>query len=369
MLAVMDLRKRASDAFFGRFLYGTSAWTAAAVLVVCLVFIAATISMYVVATAGRPVFVPLTVLSSLIAATLLGALLYYGARQATMMRRVDEETQRADDEKRIAGQLQEAFLQQQLPSLSNVGFSATYLPASTEAKVGGDWYDAFELPDGRIMFSIGDVAGHGVGAAVTMSRARQTILAAALQETNPGAVMARANLSLMLQDTRFATATCGYIDPRSLEVTYATAGHPPGIVVAADGTPRLLEYDGLPLGVAHDARYPSFSFQAEHDALLILYTDGLIEYDRDVIEGERRILEVASDVARRRVDNPAAAIRDAIFEKFEPSDDVAIMTISFADTEAVGGAPDDDAEPRAHRWSVGFRGVRAPFAMYGEPEP
>jgi hypothetical protein len=368
MLALGNLRKRASHAFFGRFLYGTSAWSAAAVLVVSLVFIAATVSMYVVATAGGPVVIPLTVLSALIAATLLGALLYYGARQATMMRRVDDQTQRADDEKRIADQLQEAFLQQQLPSLSNVGFSATYLPASTEAKVGGDWYDAFELPDGRIMFSIGDVAGHGVDAAVTMSRARQAILAAALQESDPGAVMARANLSLMLQDTRFATATCGYIDPRALTITYATAGHPPGIVVSPDGRARLLEYDGLPLGVAHDARYASFSLQAEHEALLILYTDGLLEYDRDIIEGERRILEVAAEVARSGVDNPAAAIRDAIFEQFEPSDDVAIMTISFADAEA-DGEPAHDAGPRAHRWSVGFRGVRAPFAMYGDQAP
>ena len=259
-------------------------------------------------------------------------------------------------EKRVADQLQEAFQQQQLPVLRNLGFSATYIPATTGA-IGGDWYDAFELPDGRIMFSIGDVAGHGVEAAVTMSRARQAILGVALGASDPGEVFARANLAFMLQDTKFATAICGYVDPATLRVTYATAGHPPAILVGLDGVARHLEYDGLPLGVAHDAEYPSFEVQVDHGAILVLYTDGLLEYDRDLLAGERRILEAVSAIALRRIDNPAAAIRDVIFSGYEPTDDVAIMTIAFAQhplADEVGGA-----EPR---WSVGFRGVRAPLA-------
>ncbi|HEY6234932.1 MAG TPA: PP2C family protein-serine/threonine phosphatase [Candidatus Elarobacter sp.] len=284
-------------------------------------------------------------------ATLLASLF------ATMARELDDERIRVEAEKKVTEQLYQAF-QQQLPVLPSLGFSATYVPASTGA-IGGDWYDAFELPDGRILFSIGDVAGHGVEAAVAMGRARQAILAIALGATDPGEVFERANLTMMLQDTHFATAICGYVDPATLRVTYASAGHPPGIIVGVDRIARHLDYGGLPLGVAHDAEYHSFEVQAEHGALLVLYTDGLLEYDRDLLAGERRILEAVSTIASRRIDNPAAAIRDAIFARYEPSDDVAIMTIAFAQH------PSDQTAEGEPLWSVGVRGVRAPLASRG----
>lgn len=174
-------------------------------------------------------------------------------------------------------------------------------------------------------------------------------------QRTPGHVFERANVALMLQDTQFATAICGYVDPATLRVTYATAGHPPGILVGLDVVPQHLRYDGLPLGVAHDAQYRSFEIQAEHGAILVLYTDGLLEYDRDVLAGEQRILEAVSAIALQRVDNPAAAIREAIFTGYEPTDDVAIMTIAFSQhpVHGVDGTP---------QWSVGVRGVRAPLA-------
>jgi serine phosphatase RsbU (regulator of sigma subunit) len=165
----------------------------------------------------------------------------------------------------------------------------------------------------------------------------------------------------MLQDTRFATAIFGYVDPVTLRVTYATAGHPPGILVGLDGIAQHLLYDGLPLGVAHDAEYPTFEIQAEHGAILVLYTDGLIEYDRDVLAGERRILDAVSAIALRRIDNPAAAIRDAIFTGYEPTDDVAIMTIAFSQH------PIDGSDADAPLWSVGVRGVRAPLTSRARP--
>jgi len=273
-----------------------------------------------------------------------------------MSRLLDAETKRAESEKQMAYKLQGAFLQQRLPVASNLGFSATYLPATLGTLVGGDWYDAFELSRGRIMFSIGDVAGHGIEAAVAMSRARQAIIAAALQDIDPGLILARANTALLIQDTKFATAICGYVDTATLEVTYATAGHPPGIMIDKDGSARLLEYEGLPLGVAQDAVYPTFHLDAPLDSLLVLYTDGALEYDRNLLEGERRMLQTASDIAVRRVKNPAGAIQDAIFAEYEPLDDVAILTISFHD-QAQGANERDESE----RWSVGLTGLRAPI--------
>jgi serine phosphatase RsbU (regulator of sigma subunit) len=304
-----------------------------------------------------PVGAAVVVTEAVVAAARDGDATLLAALFAAMARELDDERIRVEVEKRVVEQLYQAF-QQQLPVLPSLGFSATYVPASTGA-IGGDWYDAFELPDGRILFSIGDVAGHGVEAAVAMGRARQAILAIALGATDPGEVFERANLTMMLQDTQFATAICGYVDPATLRVTYATAGHPPAIMVGADRIARHLDLGGLPLGVAHDAEYRSFAVQAEHGDLLVLYTDGLLEYDRDLLAGERRILEAVSAIASRRIDNPAAAIRDAIFARYEPSDDVAIMTIAFARHASEHTA---EGEPL---WSVGVRGVRAPFASRG----
>jgi serine phosphatase RsbU (regulator of sigma subunit) len=211
------------------------------------------------------------------------------------------------------------------------------------------------------MFSLGDVAGHGIEAAVTMSRVRQAIIAAALHDSDPGSVLARANETLMTRDTRFATAICGYIDPGTLEVTYATAGHPPAIFVEKSGAARLLPYDGLPLGIEHGSSYPTFRLTADHDSLLVLYTDGLIEYDHDLIEGERRMLEAAKNIAIQRVADPAGAIEDAIFKDRKPLDDVAILTIAFRDS-SIDAANADPSE----QWSIGLRGRRAP---YGAKEP
>lgn len=145
-------------------------------------------------------------------------------------------------------------------------------------------------------------------------------------------------------------------DPGTLEVTYATAGHPPAILVDRNGAAQLLQYDGLPLGIQRESSYRTFSLMAEHDSLLVLYTDGLIEYDHDLIEGEQRMLESAKNVAVQRLSDPAGAIEDAIFKNHEPLDDVAILTIAFRDS-SIDRADADSSE----RWSIGLRGKRAPY--------
>lgn len=349
--------------FARRFFYGTARWNASTRLAVSLAFV-------VGVAAGIVLMAPLHSRGDLIAAIAVSGVgivvvtilfLYWGARAATDARALDEELVRIETDRKISERLREA-LQPRLPKLQTLGFSATYVPAST-GEIGGDWYDAFELPDGRIMFSIGDVAGHGVEAAVTMSRARQAILAVALEGLTPGDIFERANRVLLLQDTKFATAICGYIDPIKLQVTYATAGHPPAILVGLDGVPQQLAYDGLPLGIAEDT-YRGFEIRVDHGAMLVLYTDGLLEYDRDLLAGEARILEAVSRIARQQLDNPAEAIRDAIFKDYQPTDDVAILTIAFEQVPASAG------ESQPQRLSVDFRGVRAtmPSSVAAGPE-
>jgi serine phosphatase RsbU (regulator of sigma subunit) len=96
---------------------------------------------------------------------------YFSAQRNRKFAETTRQRMLYENEKRIADALQSAFVQKALPVIPNLGFHASYMPAGAEARVGGDWYDAFELPGGRILFSIGDVAEHGVEAAVFMSRA------------------------------------------------------------------------------------------------------------------------------------------------------------------------------------------------------
>ena len=282
----------------------------------------------------------------------VGGVLFSSSRQGLMMRRLDTQTLRANAESATVRSLQEALAQQPLPVTPNLAFSASYRPASIGALVGGDWYDAFELPHGRILFLIGDVAGHGVEAAVAMTRIRQAILSAALHDSDPGAILARANAMIELTD-KFATAICGQINSATLEVVYATAGHPQAMLIDPEGSPELLSYDGPPLGVVRDAVYPSFTLQVKSGSLLVLYTDGLLEYDHDVIKGELRLLDIARRVARERRPDPATAIHDAIFRSSAPQDDVAIMTVAFREL--------DPALQNTKDWSVDVRGIRKTF--------
>jgi serine phosphatase RsbU (regulator of sigma subunit) len=247
--------------------------------------------------------------------------------QTRTAQRLAEISSLYENERRIADALQEAFLQRRLPSSEAIALHATYVPASNEARVGGDWYDAFELPDGRILFSIGDVAGHGIEAAVVMSRARQAIIAAALHETDPAAVLGRANATIVLQGGPMITAICGFIDPQNLELVYSTAGHPAPAFAPANASAKLLPQDGIPLGLFPDVPFRTFVAQAAPGDLLVFYTDGVTEHKRDVVVGEARLLAAAS--LARPAENPAASVYGTIFGSDLPADDVAILTVSF----------------------------------------
>ena len=239
-------------------------------------------------------------------------------------------------EKQVTGTLQAAFTQRPLPTLPSMSFSATYVPAAEEAKVGGDWYDAFEIGEHRVLFTIGDIAGHGLEAAVAMSRIRGEMLSAAVLDSNPSSILQRVNhqiLSLAPRAT-MVTAIVGIADARSYTFAYATAGHPPPILVEPERDPRPLEFGGVPLGVSAKAAYKTRVVQSVPGAMLVLYTDGVVEHSRDVLKGERQLMESIS--ALREGDDPATAVYDAIFSDKTAGDDVAILTLGFRRTRGTG---------------------------------
>ena len=232
------------------------------------------------------------------------------------------------EEKRIADALQEAFLQKTLPDVPDADLHAVYVPAGRDSRVGGDWYDVFDIGDDRILFSIGDVAGHGIDAAVVMSRVRQAILSIGIDESDPANVLARTNEILFMQDTKMVTAICGMLDLSQGVVRMANAGHPPAIMLFEGERVEKISATGPALGAIEHATYTVTSVLATPGSLLTLYTDGLIEENHNLEDGERRLLEALRSIPSAGAD-PAATLLQRIFAGEAPSDDVAILTIGF----------------------------------------
>jgi serine phosphatase RsbU (regulator of sigma subunit)/anti-sigma regulatory factor (Ser/Thr protein kinase) len=231
-------------------------------------------------------------------------------------------------ERRIADSLQRALLPDHLPAVEGCAFSAAYRPASDEAEVGGDWYDAFTLPDGRIAISVGDVAGHGLGAAAIMGEVRQAMRTAAVAATRPSEVLERVNGAVRLRDAiAMVTAIFGFYDARTSVFSYAVAGHPPPILALPGRFARVLPLGGIPLGCSAKVGSPDWTFTLPEGALLALYTDGLIENDRDLEKGERQLIKAVRAVSAEPGDDYAEAIQNRIFDGAGNRDDAAVLTL------------------------------------------
>jgi CHASE3 domain sensor protein len=235
----------------------------------------------------------------------------------------------------IAEVLQEALSQRPLPAMPAVRFSATYVPATEQSKVGGDWYDAIELSRNRVLFIIGDVAGHGIEAAVGMSRARQAFIGSALRNPDPARVLHSVNAELHAQGSPMVTAVCGLADSETYEFIFAVAGHPPPLLIEPGHKPRLLPCGGLPLGVLANAHYQTRTVQTVPSSMMVLYTDGAVEHSHDVLEGEALLISAAEQCRSTDLE-PATAIHRAIFEGRSAGDDVAILTLGFTSEQQTG---------------------------------
>lgn len=181
------------------------------------------------------------------------------------------------EEHNLVESLQQAILPTDLPSVPGVSVATRYVASAGSAVVGGDWYALVPLADGCIGLGIGDVAGHGLPAVADMADARFSLRALALGERDPDRVLARLNEVVQLfEGDTLITALYGVLDPVRRTWSYASAGHPPPVVRAADGTMTLLPASGQPpLGLPAD--YQRYTAQLDPGATLILYTDGLIE--------------------------------------------------------------------------------------------
>jgi PAS domain S-box-containing protein len=250
-------------------------------------------------------------------------------------------------ERRIAQTFQGAVLPRRLPEIAGLRFDALYEAGKAEALVGGDWFDAFRLTDGRIVITVGDVVGSGLAAATAMGEVRQSLRGAAAINPDPAILLDAADriLSDNLED-RFATAWVGIVDPIDFSVRYAAAGHPPPLVRDPDGSVRALDGEGLPLGLSATLaqRRTTFTTFIQPGSLLLLFTDGLIESERDALRDEA--LLAAALAATAAPSATARELRDAVLGDDAAHDDVAILLVEFIErlTECGEGV-------RAKRWT------------------
>src|SRR5206468_733834 len=147
--------------------------------------------------------------------------------------------------------MQRTLLPDALPQVPGVRFSAKYLPAGSGVRIGGDWYDVFQLANGRLALVIGDVVGRGVLAASVMSEIRTALRAYLAEGHDLPVVMALLNDMLVsMERRRSATAAIVELDLERGELHAVSAGHLPALLVGVDGVPALLEHrGGPPLGV------------------------------------------------------------------------------------------------------------------------
>jgi anti-sigma regulatory factor (Ser/Thr protein kinase) len=235
-------------------------------------------------------------------------------------------------EQHVAETLQRAFLNNELPTSDKLQFNAVYQAAQVESALGGDWYDSFAVGD-RIVVTIGDVTGKGVDAARLMVQLRQWIRLAAVVSPDPGAMLALLNRAL-IQERRneLATAFIGVIDREGRALEYASAGHPAPVLKPANGAPFTLPAPAdVTLGVTPDTVYTTYVADLADIALVVLYTDGLTEIDRDPLAGEAALKALLAGDEILYAANPARFVTRLVAGK-QAVDDLALLTVRLGST-------------------------------------
>ena len=229
-------------------------------------------------------------------------------------------------ERAAATLLERSLLPGRLPRCPGLEFAARYLTPEDRA-VGGDWYDLFVLPSGVLWVVTGDVAGHGLTAAVVMGRVRSALRAYALVSESPESVLELTDHKILhFEMGTMVTAVCATSAPPYRTFRVASAGHLPPIVVRPGCPGSLLQLPvGVPLGVAPGIRRVSTTVELGDGAAMLLYTDGLVERRDEPLDDSLERLR-----SRFRSDSPHVICTDllrAFVGSRVPTDDVVIVAI------------------------------------------
>ena len=252
-----------------------------------------------------------------------------------------------DEQAKASVTLQRSLLPTALVPVAGLAFAARYVAAVATQEVGGDFYDAIARPDGSAVLVIGDVQGKGIDAATITSAARHTLRAGALDGLSPAVMLQRANAAMLYghaehahagdDDPRFVTAAVVALTPAEggFQAVAASGGHPPPLVVRADGTVHELRAAGMVLGVVDDPEFTEVHADLALADTVVLYTDGVTEQatSLDFDEAELGRL-VRNRVGPADADAVAQLILDTVLllAPGQPRDDLAVLVACVTST-------------------------------------
>jgi serine phosphatase RsbU (regulator of sigma subunit)/anti-sigma regulatory factor (Ser/Thr protein kinase) len=232
-------------------------------------------------------------------------------------------------ERSVTATLQHSLLRERLPDIPGMTFSARYLPGSAEADIGGDWYDVMPLRDGKAGLAIGDVVGRGVAAAARMAHLQSAVRAYALEGLRPSVVLERTDaFAQELEHAGMATLLYAVLDAEAGTLRYASAGHPPpllldphGNVVFASGS------SGSPLGTVTFPSYEESVVPLDPSSTVLLYTDGLVERRTVPLnDGLTALAEAARGLEAADPDELCRALPSRVLQG-RSADDMALLAI------------------------------------------
>ena len=234
-------------------------------------------------------------------------------------------------QRHVAEVLQQSMLTE-LPTIADVELHARYLPAQDGAAVGGDWYDAFEQPDGSVMLAVGDVSGHDIEAAATMGQLRNLVRGDAYgRDDEAGPLLAQVDRAVQgLHIDAAATAVLARVrrDRDAYTVAFSNAGHPPPLLLQPDGTVEVWWTPVEPLlGLAFRSPRATHERRVPAGSTLVFYTDGLVEDPRQLIDdGIERVRSTLAGNA----DVPGEELCSRMIAgATRRSDDIALLLIRF----------------------------------------
>jgi PAS domain S-box-containing protein len=233
--------------------------------------------------------------------------------------------------------LQRSLLPDQLPTVPGLALAARYLPVTRNMEIGGDWYDVFRLPEGRMAVTVGDVMGKGLTAAAGMGRVRNALRALALTDSRPIAVLTGLDRLFTATEQAEQVTTVSYlvIDPATGEGLAGNAGHLPTLLIAPDGKVILDPAEaGTPLGWPSPRKQHAFRMPSGSTA--VFYSDGLVENRmRGLDAGLEDLLRVASGAPSEVLGTPGLLLQyllDHVLAGHEQDDDVTVLIMHIAAT-------------------------------------
>ena len=222
--------------------------------------------------------------------------------------------------------LQRSLLPARLPDLPGLDLAARYLHA--EGVLGGDWYDVFALPGGRVGLVMGDVAGHGLPAAIVMGRLRSALRAYSLLYDDPAEVLHHLDAKIQhFEPGVFATVLYAVAEYPYERVQFSSAGHPAPLMVTADGTVTGVPVPpDLPMGAVRDHPRTTTTRELPPDAALVLFTDGLVERRPPgrYLTNLDRLMEAIEPL---EAEKSCARIIDEMFRNSSVEDDTALLVV------------------------------------------